>query len=88
MTILTRIVIKADDGMYLTNGETYAKSITLGDWDKADNYHEITIDEVEQIEAEKQEELFGVGFVETITTNENTEDGVTQTPTLEESEET
>ena len=41
MKISTRTVITADEGKLLTNGEIYAKTITLGDWDKAENYHEI-----------------------------------------------
>ena len=46
MKISTRTVIVADEGKVLTNGEIYAKSITLGDWDKAENYHEILESEV------------------------------------------
>ena len=42
MKSFIRTVIVADEGKMLTNGETYAKSIELGDWDNADNYYEIT----------------------------------------------
>jgi hypothetical protein len=42
MKKFTRTVIVAEEGMMLTDGETYAQSIELGDWDKAENYREIT----------------------------------------------
>ena len=51
--------IKASEGMMLTNGSLYATEIDLGDWDSAENYHEITIEEYERImkeEAEKEDE--------------------------------
>ena len=53
---ITRIVLIADEGKVLTNGETYAKSITLGDWDSANNYHEITTEEYAKIMAERETE--------------------------------
>ena len=37
--------IIASDGMILTNGETYGKSITLGNNDSQDNWYEITEEE-------------------------------------------
>ena len=43
--MMDRKTIKANDGMWLTNGVIYAKEITLGDWDDADNYYEITEEE-------------------------------------------
>ena len=42
-----RITITASAGTYLTNGEIYAKKIELGDWDKAETYHEISAEEYE-----------------------------------------
>ena len=56
MIINDKIII-ADDGMMLTNGEIYAKTIRLGDWDKAENYHEITYAEYEEILQAQIEEL-------------------------------
>ena len=53
---ITRIVLIADEGKVLTNGETYAKSITLGDWDSPDNYHEITTEEYARIMEEQEDE--------------------------------
>ena len=35
-------VLKADEGMTLTNGETFGKVVYLGINDSADNWHEIT----------------------------------------------
>lgn len=42
---MDRIVLIAKEGMLLTNGEIYAKRIELGDWDKEENYHEISEDD-------------------------------------------
>ena len=53
---ITRVVLIADEGKVLTNGETYAKSIALGDWDSPNNYHEITVEEYENIMAENESE--------------------------------
>ena len=39
----------AREGMILTNGEAYGKSITLGKNDNPDNWHEITEEEYETI---------------------------------------
>ena len=44
---MKRIILTASEGMMLTNGEIYAKEIALGDWDKAENYREIPIEEYE-----------------------------------------
>ena len=47
-------LIKASEGMIFTDGTIYATEIRLGDWDSADNYHEITQEEYEKImEAEE-----------------------------------
>ena len=42
MKTFTRTVLVADEGKMLTDGEIYAKSVELGDWDKPENWHEIT----------------------------------------------
>lgn len=47
--------IVADDGFVLTNGETYGREIYLGKNDNAENWHEIT--EAEYDEILKQESL-------------------------------
>ena len=38
-------VIVASEGMMLTNGEIYASSVRLGDWDSPDNWHEVNVEE-------------------------------------------
>lgn len=45
--------ITASEGMVLTNGETYGKSITLGNNDSQDNWHEITEEEYRKIVEEQ-----------------------------------
>ena len=41
--------IVANEGMYLTNGEIYAKKIVLADWDSPDNYREVPKEEYEKM---------------------------------------
>lgn len=48
--------ITAREGMLLTNGEAYGKSITLGNNDSQDNWHEITEEEYQRI-VEEQEKI-------------------------------
>jgi hypothetical protein len=42
-------VLTASEGMVLTNGEAYGKSITLGKNDKPENWREITKEEYEKL---------------------------------------
>lgn len=44
--------ITADEGMILTNGETFSKEVFLGKNDKAENWYEITEAEYAKIIAE------------------------------------
>lgn len=60
MKTFTRTVLIADEGKMLTDGETYAKSVELGDWDKAENYTEITEAEYDEIQARLEAESEGV----------------------------
>jgi hypothetical protein len=55
MKIETRIVLKADEGMILTDGETYGKVIMLGEGRNADEFHEITEEEYNEITASNEE---------------------------------
>ena len=43
--------LTATEGMVLTNGEVYSKEIYLGCNDSADNWHEITEEEYNAIQA-------------------------------------
>ena len=45
----TRIIIYADDGKILTNGEIYGKQIFLADGVSASDFHEITEEEYRSI---------------------------------------
>ena len=55
MKTFTRTVLIADEGKMLTDGEIYAKILELGDWDKAENYHEITTEEYDEIMSKNEE---------------------------------
>ena len=50
-------VLKADEGMTLTNGESFGKVVYLGINDTADNWHEITDEEAEEIQTAELEEV-------------------------------
>ena len=52
-------VLTASEGMVLTNGEAYGKSITLGKNDSAENWHEITEAEYEVILQTEAKEVEG-----------------------------
>lgn len=44
--------IKADEGMVLTNGETFSTLVYLGIYDSPDNWHEVTEEEAERMKAD------------------------------------
>ena len=44
------ITLEADDGMVLTNGETYSRQVYLGTMDSPENWHEIPEEEMEEKE--------------------------------------
>ena len=50
------VKLTADEGKILTNGEIFGRVIALGNGDGAENYHEITEEEYEEIMREKEEE--------------------------------
>lgn len=50
------IVLKAEEGFYLTNGKVFGKVVYLADADSPDNWHEVTEAEKEQAEAEQETE--------------------------------
>lgn len=39
---IKQIILTADEGMYLTNGETYGKTVVLPESANADEWYEIT----------------------------------------------
>lgn len=52
----------ADDGMTLTNGEAYGKTVWLATGDSAANWREITDEEADQITAEEALEIITGGI--------------------------
>ena len=52
----TRIILYADEGKILTDGEIYGKQIYLADNAEANDYYEITEAEYEKILKEESEE--------------------------------
>ncbi len=50
--IIESNVLKADEGMMLTNGETFGQTVYLGKNDVVDNWHEITEEEAERLQNE------------------------------------
>ena len=51
--IINDNILQAEEGKWLTNGEAFGTTITLGKNDHPDNWHEVTEAEKEQLEAEK-----------------------------------
>lgn len=49
MKIETRIVLKADEGKVLTDGVAYGTIIMLAEGRSADEFHEITEEEYEEV---------------------------------------
>ena len=55
--MIKREVIYADEGMVLTDGETYGKQIYLAEGVSSDNFREITDAEYEEIMKAKEQEV-------------------------------
>ena len=55
MEILEQKVLTADEGMTLTNGETFGKTVVLPVSADAEAWHEITDEEAERLQAEAVE---------------------------------
>ena len=53
--IINDNVLKADEGMTLTNGEAFGKTIYLGIYDNKNNWKEITDIEAEELQKIEEE---------------------------------
>jgi len=53
---MERKILTASDGKMLTNGSVFATTIVLGDWDKAENYREVSFEEYEKEMAKEKTE--------------------------------
>lgn len=53
--IVEQRVLTADEGMTLTNGETFGKTVVLPTSADADKWHEITDEEAERLQMEIEE---------------------------------
>ena len=49
-----KITIRAEEGMWLTDGENYGKTIDLGEGVSVNNYTEITDEEYEEMQKGKE----------------------------------
>ena len=54
-TINGHTVLSTSDGMLLRNGDNFSETVVLGDYDKAENYTEVSRDEYEAYVRERQE---------------------------------
>lgn len=52
---IKQIILTADEGMYLTNGETYGKTVVLPESANVEDWHEITEQEYAEIQAEESD---------------------------------
>lgn len=57
MKISTRTILHAEEGMILTDGNTYGRVIMLGENRSTEEFHEITEEEYAEIMAEAQAEI-------------------------------
>ena len=54
---IKQIIVTADDGKYLTNGETYGKTVVLPESADVSAWHEITDAEYEEIIKAQEESI-------------------------------
>lgn len=55
-TTITLRKLTASDGYVLTNGDVYGKEVYLGIYDSAENWHEITDAEYDEIQAQLEQQ--------------------------------
>lgn len=51
---ITQVILKADEGMYLTNGETYGKTVILPETANQSDWYEITEEEYTRATAKER----------------------------------
>ncbi len=51
---IKQIILTADEGMYLTNGETYGKTVVLPESADVNDWYEITEQDYENITAKQE----------------------------------
>ena len=54
---IKQIILTADEGMYLTNGETYGKTVVLPESANTNDWYEITEEEYNKLQEEFDEEI-------------------------------
>jgi hypothetical protein len=57
MIIENAIILRAEEGMVLTNGKDFLKVAQIGKNDNKDNWHEITDEEAEEMQTAELEEV-------------------------------
>ena len=55
MIIENATILKAEENMTLTNGEAFGKVVYLGKNDSAENWHEITDEEAQELQEQAGE---------------------------------
>lgn len=54
---IKQIILTADEGMYLTNGETYGRTVILPETANTNDWYEITEEEYNKLQEEFDEEI-------------------------------
>ncbi len=54
----TQTILKAEEGMMLTNGETFGKVVYIGKNDNKNNWQEITVEEANELQKLEESEEY------------------------------